>query len=93
MFIGELFMKLIKENNKGKTFDAEDFKICYRVKDSVSGDNEINPKEIIYLITGSMQLTIENETKTISAPEKIMIPEKTYHKIKALTDISFIMFN
>ena len=85
-------MKLIKENEKGKTFQADDFKILYRNKDAIAGDNSENSEELIYLITGSAEVTVEETTNTVEAPAKIEIPAKTYHKIKALTNISFILF-
>ena len=85
-------VKLIKEDKSGKVYQADNFKIFHRKKDSVSGDNEENPKELIYLITGSAEFTLEEETKSVEAPFVIEIPEKTYHKILAITDISFIIF-
>lgn len=45
-------MKLIKENEKGKTYQAPNFKILYRYKGSISGDNDINVEELIYFING-----------------------------------------
>lgn len=85
-------MKLIKENDKGKTFQADGFKILYRYKNKIAGDNAINPKETIYFVTGSAEITLRDKTWTIMAPNKIEFPSKTYHKIKALSNISFIVF-
>ena len=86
-------MKLIKENLKGQTYQLNDYKICYRNKNSISWDNKINKKETIYLISWSAEFTIDTETKKITAPEKIEFPAKTYHKIKAITDICFLLYN
>ena len=85
-------MKLIKENEKGKTYQTDDFKILYRNKNTISGDNEINVKETIYFITGSAEITLQEKTWIVEAPAKIEFPKKTYHKIKALTNISFVLF-
>jgi len=85
-------MELIKENEKGKTYQADDFKILYRNKGTISGDNAENPEELIYLTTGSAEITLKDKTWTVEAPAKIEFPAKTYHKIKALTDISMIVF-
>jgi len=85
-------MKIIKDNNKGRTYQADNLKIVYRHKDTISGDNSENVEELIYLITGSAEVTLKGVTEVIEAPAKIEFPAKTYHKIKALTDISFIMF-
>jgi len=85
-------MKLIKENEKGKTYQANGFKILYRYKGRIAGDNSENVKETIYFITGSAEITLRDKTWTVEAPAKVEFPVKTYHKIKALTDISFIVF-
>lgn len=86
-------MKLIKKNEKGKTFQTDKCKILYRKKGSISGNNKINVHEIIYLITGEAEITLKEKTEVIKAPAKFEFPAKTYHKIKALTDISFVMFD
>ena len=86
-------MELIKENEKGKTYQANGFEILYRYKDTIAGDNSINVKEVIYLISGSAEVTLEDSTKTVEAPAKIEFPEKTYHKIKALTDVAMVLFS
>ncbi|MBW3002310.1 hypothetical protein KY338_04065 [Candidatus Woesearchaeota archaeon] len=84
-------MKLIKENEKGKVYQTENFKIVYRYKDTISGDNEENVEELIYLVHGSAEITLKDKTWITEAPAKIEFPAKTYHKIKALTDICFIL--
>lgn len=85
-------LELIKENEKGKAYDTDRCKILYRNKWCVAGDNELNPYELIYLINGNAQITLKDETKVIEAPEVFEFPANTYHKILALTDISFILF-
>lgn len=85
-------MKLIKESEKGKTYQADGFKILYRYKGMIAGDNSENAEELIYFITGSAEITLRDQTWIIESPVKIEFPAKTYHKIKALTDISFILF-
>jgi hypothetical protein len=85
-------MKLIKENEKGKNYQGDGFKIAYRYKDAISGDNADNFHEIIYLVTGKAKITIGESCEAYEAPAKIEIPAKTYHKIEALTDLSCILF-
>ena len=85
-------MKLIRREEKGETYQADGCKIYYRYKNSISGDNAENKKELIYLITGSAEVTLNDATSLVEAPAKIEFPAKTYHKIKALTDISFIVW-
>jgi len=84
-------IKLIKEDERGKVYQVDDLKIYYRNKNTISGNNSKNAKETIYLITGSAEITIEDAMWTAQAPAKIEIPAKTYHKIRALSDISFVL--
>lgn len=85
-------MKLIKNNEKGSVYESNRFKVFYRKQGSTSGDNAINDKEEIYLITGKASVTLKEKTSTVTAPAVIIFPANTYHKIVALTDISFILF-
>jgi len=85
-------MKLIKEDSKGKTYQVNECKILYRNKDTIAGDNAKNVSELIYFITGSAEITLLDRTWVITSPVKIEFSANTYHKIRALTDISFIIF-
>ena len=85
-------LKLIKENERGKNYQADNFKICYRYKDTIAGDNSENPEEVIFLINGSAEITLKDSSWIVESPTKIEFPVKTYHRIKAITDISFILF-
>jgi mannose-6-phosphate isomerase-like protein (cupin superfamily) len=85
-------IKLIKEKKEGKNYQADGFIIYYRYKGTIAGDNSENVEEVIYLITGSAEITLRKKTWKVEAPVKIEFPAKTYHKIKALTDIAFILF-
>ncbi|MFH1694659.1 MAG: hypothetical protein ABH880_02815 [Patescibacteria group bacterium] len=86
-------MELIKEDERGRVYQADNFKIFYRYKGTVSGDNSKNKKELIYLTTGSAKITLETNTRIAESPAKIEIPANTYHKIEALTDISFVLYD
>lgn len=86
-------VRLIKEDEKGKTYQAHDFKIMYRYKGTISGDNSINPEELIYLIDGKAEFTLNGESWVVTAPSMVFFPAKTYHKIYAISDISFIITN
>lgn len=85
-------LELIKSNEKGKTYQADGFKIFYRFKNTISGDNSANLNEQIYLISGEALVTVNSNKITIEAPTTIEIPAKTYHKIEAQTDIVFILY-
>ena len=85
-------IKLIKEKKEGKNYQADDFKIFYRYKDTIAGDNSENVEELIYLITGKVEITLRDKTWIAESPVKIDFPANTYHKIKALTDIAFVLY-
>lgn len=84
-------MKLIKEDNRGRVYQVEGFKIFYRNIGSVSGGNDKNEKEVIYLISGIAEVTLRDEARKAEAPGQFVFPANTYHKIHALTDIIFII--
>jgi len=85
-------IELLKEDSDGKKYQVNGFRIYYKNKDTITGDNDINKSELIYLITGKAEITIQDKTWLAEAPAKIEFPAKTYHNIYALTDISFILF-
>lgn len=85
-------LKLIKQNEKGKLYQADGFKVAYRSKDTDSGDNDENQEEIIYLISGSLEFALKDQVTTVNAPAKLHIPANTYHKLHALEDIVFLLF-
>lgn len=85
-------LELIKEKVEGRNYQADGFKIYYRYKNTIAGDNAENVKEIIYLVLGKAEFTLKDKTWTEEAPAKIEFPAKTYHKIKAITDIAFLLF-
>ena len=85
-------MKLIKEDERGKVFEIKDFKIFYRNKGSISGDNNANLYEKIIFISGNAKVTLGDKVWEIKSPCEIEFPEKKYHKIEALSDIIFVLF-
>ena len=85
-------LSLIKDNQKGKTYQADGFQFLYRKAGSMLWDNAINVTETLYFITGAAEISIEEQKFMVEAPVKVVIPEKTYHRIEAKSDISFILF-
>jgi hypothetical protein len=85
-------MKLLKKDKFGEKYQIKNFKIYYKNKNSISGDNSINPKEKIVLIKGKIEITIKNEISSVESPCEFIIPEKTYHKIVAQSDCIFLIF-
>ena len=86
-------LDLIKENEKWTTYDTTKCRILYRNKWFIAGDNETNPYELIYLINWKAEITLWADSRIIDAPNVFEFPANTYHKIKALTDISLIVFD
>lgn len=86
-------MKLINilDNEKGTTYQADNFKILYRKAGSTSGDNDINVEEVMHLLQGNLELTIEDKVTVYEAPSVFKIPAKTYHKLEANTDVILVM--
>lgn len=84
-------LELIAKNEKGQTYQADNFKVLYRNAGSISGDNNINVEEHMYLVGGTVAVTVEDTTNHYSAPANFIIPAKTYHKLEAITDIILVM--
>jgi glyoxylate utilization-related uncharacterized protein len=84
-------LKLLTDNEKGKTYQADNLKIYYRNRNTISGNNSENIEELIYLISGEIEFTLKDKIEKISGPAEIRIPAKTFHKILALSDIVFII--
>ena len=83
-------LPIIKKDEKGKIYDCGEFKFIIRKKDSISADHTHDKDEILILIDGEIELTINDEIKIIRTPVKIEIPKNTYHKVRALRDIKLI---
>ncbi len=86
-------MKLIREDESGRTYQAKGFRIYYRTSGHVAGDNNINVHEHIYLISGQAEVRVGEDTVVHEAPAFVDIPEKTQHAIEAITDVAFIVFH
>ena len=86
-------IRLLREDDRGQIYQCQGFKVFYKIKGSVSGNNDINPEKKIYLITGTAEITKGTRTKTVHAPTYMEIPANTFHKIIALTNISFIILD
>ena len=84
-------LKFIKKKNGFTSYQADGFKIYYGEKGSVAGDNNKNPEELIYLLQGRMNVTVENKTVECTAPSEIYIPAKTYHKLESKTKTIFLV--
>ena len=86
-------LELLVDKKEGRNYQADGFKILYRYKGMIAGDNDVNPDENIYMVDGKAKITLENKTWTAEAPHHFHFPAKTYHKVEALTDITLILFD
>lgn len=85
-------LNLIKEKDYVKVYKGNNCKIYYGKKYGVFGNNDKNPNELIYLISGKLEVTIEDKIEIIISPSKFEVPEKTFHKLVALTDVIFEVY-
>lgn len=85
-------LELIKEKEGVKVYLGNNCRIYYGEKDKVFGDNNTNPEELIYLIQGELEVTIEEDVLLLKAPAKIQIEKETYHKLESKTDVIFEVY-
>ena len=83
-------LKTIKSDERGIIYDCDKLNYISRKKGSINANHSHCDYEILYLVKGEAELTIGEETKIIKAPIKIEIPENTYHKLIALSDIEIL---
>ncbi len=83
-------LRIIKSDERGIMYDCDKLNFISRKKGTINADHSHNDYEILYLVKGEAELTIGDETKTVEAPVKIEIPENTYHKLVALSDIEIL---
>lgn len=79
-------LEIIKESNGLRFCDCDGIYYIELDKGTVASDHVHDEQEIIYLLKGKAEYTINDKTLVIVAPKKIIIPPKTYHKFIALTD-------
>ena len=81
---------IIKQDERGIIYRCEPVNYIVRKKGTISANHKHEEAETLYLVEGSVELTIGSETEHIKAPKKFFIPSKEYHKLVALTDIKLI---
>ena len=78
------------DDKKGPTYDCGKVKLLIRKKGSICADHSHAVQEILYLISGEMELTVGDETKIVKALTRIFIQPNEYHKFLALSDLEII---
>ena len=81
---------IVKQDERGIIFRCEPVNYIVRKKGTISANHTHAEEETIYLVEGSVELTVGAETKKIKAPKKFFVPSNEYHKVVALTDIKLI---
>lgn len=79
-----------KNDARGLIYDCYPIKWIERHKGSISADHSHQRPEILYLMKGEIELTIDQSVTKIHAPVKISIEPNQYHKVLALTNIILI---
>ena len=80
-------IKIIKSDERWIIYDCDKLKCIFRKKWTTSANHIHDKYEILYLVSGEIELTIWDEIQIIKTSKKIKIPANIYHKIFALTDI------
>lgn len=83
-------IEITKEDERGIIYDCDKVGYIFRKKGTISANHTHEEAEILYLVQGEVELTIEDETEIMKAPSKVKINEGVYHKLIALTDIIII---
>ena len=81
---------IIKQDERGIIYRCDPVNYIVRKKGTISANHRHEEAETLYLIEGSVELTIGAETKNIKAPKKFFISSNEYHRLVALTDIKLI---
>ncbi len=84
-------LKIIKSDKRGVVYKCGKGMYVSRKKGTVTADHIHDDfGETLYLVKGTIELTVGKEVKKVAAPTKIEIPKKIYHKILALSEIEFL---
>lgn len=83
-------LRTIKADERGVMYDCGKLKYIFRKKGTISANHVHEDPEVLYLVNGEIELTVDEETQNVSAPIRIDIPPETYHRLIALSDIALL---
>ena len=86
-------MEQIRADESGTTYQADGFRVYYRVAGSKSGDNDVNVREHVYLLQGRMKVTVGDDKQEYEAPMMFEVPAKTYHVFESQSDTCFLVLH
>ena len=81
---------MLQADERGYMLDCDKLKAGFRKSGSVSGNHSHDVHEILYLIQGEAEITVDTETQTIVSPARIDFPAGSRHTVVAITDIIFL---
>ena len=84
-------IRVIKKDDRGVILDCGKSSFIARKKGSISANHQHADPETVYLVTGEIELTINEETKIVKAPIMFKTESNEYHKLVALTDIELVI--
>lgn len=84
-------IRVIKSDERGTIYNCGKSRFISRKKGTISASHKHESQEIIYLVKGEAELTIEDETQLVKAPIMFKIDSNVYHKLVALTDIELVI--
>ncbi len=80
-----------KSDERGVIYDCGKVRIISRKQGSTSANHQHEEKEVLFLISGKIELEVGEERDIISGYKKIEIPGNIHHTVKALTDIILLI--
>lgn len=82
---------IIKSDERGTIYNCGKSSFIFRKKGTISADHKHQDVEIVYLVKGKVELTIDAETQIVEAPVVFKTDSNVYHKLIALTDIELVI--
>lgn len=84
-------ISIIKSDERGVIYDCGKSRFIFRKEGTVSANHKHEDPEVVYLVKGEVELTIDNETQIVKAPIMFKMDSNIYHKLVALTDIDLVI--
>ncbi|MFH1236607.1 MAG: cupin domain-containing protein [Parcubacteria group bacterium] len=76
-----------KVDDRGIIRDCGKVRLISRKKWSISANHEHEAVEVLFLVSGEIELEVGGEKEILSGYKRIEIPGNVHHTVRALTDI------
>ena len=80
-------VKIIEQYEGCVAYDCDTVYYICLDKGAQASDHTHEHEETVYLMDGSVEFILGDETHVVNSPSKITIPPDTYHKFTALSDV------